>query len=69
MFSFLKKALLTGYNLFLFIILIITIQNSSQREKINLLGKESIELPLSFIMGTSFIVGSTTGSLSPIKIF
>ena len=42
--------------------LIIATQNSSKKEKINLLKNESVSLPISFIVGTSFISGSLTGS-------
>jgi hypothetical protein len=40
----------------------IGIQNSSQKRKINLLITETIKLPISFIVGISFISGSITGS-------
>ncbi len=50
------------YNSCLFLILIIGIQNSSNKEKINLLISETIELPISFIIGSSFITGSIFGS-------
>ncbi len=51
------------YNSSLFIILLIGIQNSSSKVKINLLINETIRLPISFIIGTSFISGSIFGSL------
>ena len=51
------------YNSSLFIILLIGIQNSSSKVKINLLINETIRLPISFIIGTSFISGSILGSL------
>ena len=46
----------------LFFLLIIGIQNSSNKGKINFLIGETINLPISFIIGTSFITGSITGS-------
>ena len=46
----------------LFIALFIGIQNSSNKSKVNLLIDETIELPISFIVGTSFILGSILGS-------
>ena len=49
------------FNLSLFSILIIGIQNSSDKNKINFLFKETVELPISFIIGSSFIFGSITG--------
>ena len=42
--------------------LIIGIQNSSKKEKVYLLKNESIGLPISFIVGISFICGSLGGS-------
>ena len=41
--------------------LVIGIQNSSKKEKIYFLMHESISLPISFIIGISFISGSLTG--------
>ena len=50
------------FNFSLFCILMIGIQNSSQKRKINLLITETIKLPISFIVGVSFISGSISGS-------
>ena len=50
-------------NLFIFIFLLIGIQNSQERKKINFLNYETIEMPISFIIGKSFIFGSLAGSL------
>ena len=51
------------FNFSLFLILMIGIQNSSQKRKVNFLNTETIKLPISFIIGVSFITGSITGSL------
>ena len=51
------------FNSFLFILLIIGIQNSSKKSRINLLINQSIELPISFIIGSSFITGSILGGI------
>ena len=51
------------FNLSLFGILIIGIQNSSDKNKVNFLFKETVELPISFIIGSSFIFGSITGQI------
>ena len=60
----LKKIFFTiTFNSCLFFILIIGIQNSSNKGKINFLIDETIELPISFIIGSSFIGGSIMGSL------
>ena len=53
------------FNSSLFLILMVGIQNSSTRNKVNFLINETVELPLSFILGTSFITGSILGSLLP----
>ena len=55
-------------NITLFLILMIGIQNSSSQRKVNLLITETISLPVSFIMGISFISGSITGSLITWKL-
>ena len=66
----LKKLFLNfTFNLSLFLILIIGIQNSSNKSKVNLLIDESIKLPISFIIGTSFISGSIIGSLIPLNLY
>ena len=51
------------FNFSLFLILMIGIQNSSQKRKVNFQITETIKLPISFIIGVSFISGSITGSL------
>ena len=59
----LKKVIFTfTFNLILFLILIIGVQNSSKKQKIYLLNNESVSLPISFIIGISFISGSLSGS-------
>ncbi len=64
-----KKIFFTAIiNSCLFVILFIGIQNSSNKSKINLLIDESIELPISFIVGSSFILGSILGSFIDLNI-
>ena len=59
-----KKLIFTfAYNSCLFLLLIIGIQNSSNKSKVNFLIDETVKLPIAFIMGTSFISGSIIGSL------
>tara|TARA_B100000941_G_C28373154_1_gene483233 strand:- start:137 stop:310 length:174 start_codon:yes stop_codon:yes gene_type:complete len=41
--------------------LVIGIQNSSKKSQINLLINETVPLPISFIVGASFISGSILG--------
>ena len=65
----LKKLLFVAtFNFSLFLLLMIGIQNSSNKIKINLIMKETVGLPISFIIGLSFISGSITGSLFPINL-
>ena len=52
----------TIFNLCIFFILIIGIQNSGNKSRANLLINETVDLPISFIIGSSFIAGSITGS-------
>ena len=67
MFGAFKKLIFSiTFNSFLFLLLIIGIQNSSTKRKVNLFKKETIALPISFIVGVSFITGSITGSFVPI---
>ncbi len=61
---FLKKSLFTLiFNFSLFLILMIGIQNSYSKKKVNLIIGETVNLPISFIVGISFIGGSITASL------
>ena len=46
----------------LFVMLVIGIQNSTYKSRVNLLMDETVELPTSFIVGFSFISGSFLGS-------
>ncbi len=60
----LKKLLFSFFfNVSLFLILIIGIQNSSSKKKVNFILSETVNLPISFIIGISFISGSITASL------
>ena len=60
----LKKFLFSCFfNVSLFLILIIGIQNSSSQKKVNFIISETVNLPISFIIGISFIGGSVTASL------
>ena len=55
------------FNSCLFLILFIGIQNSSNKSRVNFLINETIELPVSFIVGSSFILGSILGSFSDLN--
>ena len=56
------------FNFSLFIVLMIGIQNSSTKNKVNLMISETVILPTSFIIGVSFINGSITGSILAFNI-
>ncbi len=67
--SFFKKLLNSAiFNSCLFLLLFIGIQNSSNKSKVNFLINETIELPISFLVGSSFILGSILGSFIDINI-
>ncbi len=63
LFSFKKLFFTITFNFCLFLLLMIGIQNSTNKTKINLISNESVNLPISFIVGISFISGSLTGSI------
>ena len=64
-----KKLFFTAiFNSCLFMLLFIGIQNSSNKSEVDLLFEETIELPISFIIGTSFISGSLIGGLLSINL-
>ena len=68
--SFLIKKLFLAviFNSCLFVVLFIGIQNSSNKNKVDLFIDETIELPISFIVGSSFILGSIFGNLIVLDI-
>ena len=51
------------FNSCLFVLLFVAIQNSSNKSKVDLIIDETIELPISFIVGSSFILGSILGNI------
>ena len=68
--SFILKRIIhtLTFNTCLFFLLLIGIQNSSNKSKINFLINETVQLPISFIIGSSFIGGSLIGSLLKINL-
>ena len=65
----LKKIIHTlTLNTCLFFLLLIGIQNSANKSKVNFLINETVKLPISFIIGTSFIGGSLIGSFLTINL-
>ena len=70
MFHPLKKIFFTiSFNISLFLMLIIGIQNSSRKSKVNIIINETINIPISFIMGISFLSGSVLGSFASLDSF
>ena len=66
---FIKKFFYSAiFNSCLFALLLIGIQNSSNKSKVNFLINETIELPISFLVGSSFIIGSILGSFIDLNI-
>ena len=69
MFNKLKKIFfIITFNLSLFLILMNGIQNSSSKNRVKLISSNTVSLPLSFIVGVSFITGSISGSLLQINL-
>ena len=67
--KFIKKLLHSAiFNSCLFVLLFIGIQNSSNKSKVDFLINESIELPISFLIGSSIILGSNLGSFIDFNI-
>ena len=56
------------FNFCLLSLLIIGIQNNSKKSKVDLLTDKTIELPIGFIVGASFISGSILGGVLNLKI-
>ena len=48
-------------NFMFFILIILCIQNSKNKRSIDFFSIKTIPLPISFVIGTSFIVGSLNG--------
>ena len=56
------------FNISLFLILMIGIQNSSSKKKVNFFTVNTIDLPISFIVGISFITGTFAGSFLTLNL-
>ena len=66
---FIKKLFFSAiFNSCLIALLFVGIQNSSNKSKVNLLINETIELPISFVVGSSFILGSLIGGFIDLNI-
>ena len=58
-----KLFFITTFNSCLFTLLVIGLQNYSNKTRVNFIIKETVKLPIGFIVGTSFITGSIIGNL------
>ena len=58
----------TIFNSCLFTLLMIGLQNNSNKSNVNLLTYETVKLPIGFIVGTSFITGSIIGSFFNLRL-
>ena len=67
--SFLIKKLffIFTFNIALFVVLMIGLQNNSNKKEVNLIFNDTVNLPIGFIVGISFLSGSITGSLLSIE--
>ncbi len=69
MLSIFKKLFFTfTFHSSLFILLMIGIQNNSIKKKVNTLIGETVQLPIAFIVGISFISGSFCGNIIGLNI-
>ena len=58
----------TIFNSCLFTLLMIGLQNNSNKSKVNLIIDETVNLPIGFIVGTSFITGSIIGNFFTLSL-
>ncbi len=63
-----KYFLLFSINTLLFFVMIISIQNSNNKSKVNLFFNNTVPLPIGFIVGSSFIAGSILGGLITLNL-
>ena len=63
-----KYFFLFSIDLLLFFLMIVSIQNSNHKNKVDLLFNKTVALPLSFIIGTSFISGSILGGFITLNL-
>ena len=68
LFQLKRLSFILTFNFSLFLLLMVGIQNSSLKKEVNLFFNKTIALPISFIVGISFISGSLTGNLLKINL-
>ncbi len=62
LFAFKKFLINFTFNFTIFLMLIIGIQNSTRRTKVDVIFGETVKIPISFVIGVSFISGSLMGT-------
>ena len=62
LFAFKKFLINFTFNFTIFLMLIIGIQNSTRRTKVDIICGETVRIPISFVIGVSFISGSLMGT-------
>ena len=67
MFLFRRVLFTLLFNSCLFLLLVIGLQNTLNKSKVDFLLDETVELPIGFIVGASFINGSFLASLLNLK--
>ena len=68
MIIFKKYFFLFSINTLLFFFMIISIQNSNHKSKVDLFFNKTVSLPISFIVCSSFISGSIIGGLITLNL-
>ena len=63
-----KYFFLFSINTLLFFVMIISIQNSNNKSKVNLFFNNTVPLPIGFIVGSSFLTGSILGGLITLNL-
>ena len=67
-YTYKRLLFLLTFNFCLLSLLIIGIQNNSKKSKVDLIVDKTIDLPIGFIIGASFISGSIMGGILNLKI-
>ena len=67
-YTYKRLLFLLTFNFCLLSLLIIGIQNNSKKSNVDLIVDKTIDLPIGFIIGASFISGSILGGVLNLKI-
>ena len=63
-----KYFFLFSINILLFFVMIISLQNSNNKSKVDLFFNKTVSLPIGFIVCSSFISGSILGGLITLNL-